>query len=73
MEFDHSKLAGRVKEKFKSQEGLAEFLGWPPSKLSNRMLNKIQFKADEIVQLCEPDCLDIKSHEIELYFFTLKF
>lgn len=73
MEFDHSKLAGRIKEKFGSQDKLAEFLSWPPSKLSNRMLNKIQFKADEIIQLSAPDCLDIKSHEIELYFFTPKF
>ena len=73
VEFDHSKLAGRIKEKYGSQAALAEDLFWPPSKLSNRMRNKVHFSDDEIWTLCAPDCLDIVSEEITLYFFTPKF
>lgn len=71
MQFDHSKLAGRIKEKYGSQDALARELGWPPSKLSNRMRNKVQFDTDEIYTLIAPECLDIDPREIELYFFTL--
>lgn len=70
MEFNHAKLAGRIKEKFGSQAALAKFLGWPSSRLSNRMRNKVHFDDVEICRLCAPDCLDIEAHEIVLYFFT---
>lgn len=73
MEFDHSKLAGRIKEKFGSQSALAKHLGWAESKLSNRMNNKKAFETDEILALCRPDCLDIEALEIPKYFFTPKF
>lgn len=73
MQFDHSKLAGRIKEKFRTQARLAKALNWPPSKLSNRMNNKIPLSDDEIWTLCAPDCLDIAPEEITLYFFTPKF
>lgn len=71
MQFDHSKLAGRIKEKYGSQDALAKALGWPASKLSNRMRNKVQFDAEEIHTLIAPNCLDIDPGEIEAYFFTL--
>lgn len=73
MPFDFSKLAGRITEKFGSQVALAEFIGWSPSALSNRLTNKIPFGTDEIVTLCAPDCLDIAPEEIVIYFFTKKF
>lgn len=73
VEFDHSKLAGRIKEKYGSQAALAKALNWPPSKLSNRMHNKIHFTDDEIWTLCDPACLDIASEDITLYFFAPKF
>lgn len=73
MKFNHDKLAGRIKEKFGSQDALAKFLGWPASRLSNRMRNKVHFDDVEIWLLCAPDCLDIKEHEIVLYFFTEEF
>lgn len=73
MKFNHSKLAGRIKEKFGSQSALAEFLGCAPSALSNRMNNKIPFDTEEIVRLCAKDCLDIPSEESYLYFFDPKF
>lgn len=73
MEFDHSKLLGRIKEKFGSQDALAEYMGWSPSALSNRVNNKIHFDTDEIIKLCDPSCLDIQAEDIGLYFFTPKF
>lgn len=71
MAFDHSKLLGRITEKFGSQAALAEQIGWAPSALSNRVNNKIHFDTDEIVMLC--DYLDIEPEDIGLYFFTPKF
>lgn len=70
MKFNHDKLAGRIKEKFGSQAALAKFLGWPESKLSNRMRNKVHFDDEEIWTLCATDCLDIKGEEVHLYFFS---
>lgn len=73
MEFDHSKLAGRITEKFGSQAALADYLGWPASKLSNRMLNKVQFSPDEMILLSEPRCLDIPPQDYVVFFLTPKF
>lgn len=72
MEFDHSKLAGRIKERFGSQARLAAHIGMSESSFSYRMSNKIQFGADEIVELCAPSCLDIAPGDIPTYFFYPK-
>ena len=71
MQFDHSKLAGRIVEKFGSQRALCAHIDWTESKLSARMTNLVQFDADEIMLLCAPDVLDIPSEEIPVYFFAL--
>lgn len=71
MAFDHSKLLGRITEKYGNQKALAQQVGWSPSALSNRLNNNIQFDADEIASLCT--CLDIAPEEIGVYFFTPKF
>lgn len=71
MEFNHDKLCGRITEKFGTQAALAQHIRWPESKLSNRLNNKIQFDADEIVMLCAPDVLDIAHEDIPVYFFAL--
>lgn len=72
MEFDHSKLAGRIKEKFGSQKKLAEYLSMRDSALSNRLNNVVPFGPEEIWTLCQPACLDIPPEEIAAYFFTPK-
>lgn len=72
MEFDYSKLLGRVIEKLGSQAKLAEYLGMGESALSNRMNNKVHFSPDEIWEICDPACLDIPGEEIHVYFFTPK-
>lgn len=71
MVFDHSKLLGRITEKFGSQRALALQVEWSPSALSNRLNNKSHFDTDEITTLCT--CLDIEPEEIGVYFFTPKF
>lgn len=71
MQFNHDKLCGRITEKFGSQAGLCQRIGWPESKLSNRLNNKVQFDADEIIMLCAPDVLDIVSEDIPAYFFVV--
>lgn len=69
MNFDHSKLNGRITEKFGSQRALAAHIGWTESKLSARLNNTVQFDAEEIVLLC--GVLDIPDEEIVAYFFTI--
>ena len=71
MNFDHSKLLGRIVEKFGSQRALAAYIGWTESKLSARLNNSVQFDAEEIMLLCAPDVLDIPPEEIQVYFFTV--
>lgn len=72
MDFDYSKLKGRIAEKFKSRKALAEYLGMFPSALSNRLSGKVQFRHDEIMAICAPECLDIPAEQIGTYFFTPK-
>lgn len=70
MQFDHSKLAGRIVEKFGSQRALCAHIGWTESKLSARMNNLVQFDADEIYLLAGKDVLDIAPEEFGEYFFA---
>lgn len=69
MQFDHSKLLGRIIEKFGSQKALCAHIGWTESKLSARLNNLVQFDADEIYMLA--DVLDIPAEEIPAYFFSV--
>lgn len=72
MGFDFSKLNGRIAEKFKSHKALAEHISMAPSALSNRLGGKVQFRPDEIMAICAPECLDIPGEDIGTYFFTPK-
>ena len=71
MQFNYSKLLGRITEKFGSQRALALKIGWSESRLSARLNNTVQFDADEIMLLSAPDVLDISCEEIPIYFFTI--
>lgn len=68
--FNFSDLEGRIVTKFKTREAFAAHLGMQPSALSNRLKQHIQFRADEILAICQPDCLDIDPQDIQKYFFT---
>jgi hypothetical protein len=71
MQFNHSKLLGRIIEKFGSQRALAEAIGWTDSKLSARLNNAVHFDTEEMYLLSAPDVLDIPGEEIPAYFFTV--
>jgi hypothetical protein len=71
MNFDHSKLLGRIVEKFGSQRALASAIGWTESKLSARLNNSVNFDSEEIMLLSAPDVLDIPCEEFPAYFFTV--
>ena len=70
MLFDFSRLKGRIAEKFGTRAAFASHLGIQPSALSNRLSGATQFRADEILVICQPDCLDIAAEDIQAYFFT---
>ena len=71
MSFDHSKLLGRIIEKFGSQRALAAAIGWTESKLSARLNNSVHFDTEEMALLSSPDVLDIPGEEIAAYFFAV--
>lgn len=70
--FDFSKLRGRIVERFGSGLALCQSqkVDMTPAALSERLNNRIPFKAPEIYALCAPDVLDIPGSEIDAYFFT---
>lgn len=70
MAFDYSKLRGRIKEKYNTQDLFAEKLGIARTSLSLRLNGKVEFSQEEIIKSC--NLLDITPEEIPLYFFTTK-
>lgn len=70
MEFNYSKLEGRMKEKQFTQEKLAILLKISPPTLSLKLNNKSLFSQDEISQIS--DIIEIPKNEIGVYFFTPK-
>lgn len=70
MEFDFSKLLGRIVEVYGTRSAFAEAWGKTESFVSNRLNNKIQFDANEIHEVCE--LLAISCADIPVYFFTVK-
>lgn len=68
--FDFSKLRGKIKEVFRTQNAFAERMNMNEATLSNKLNNNVEFSPKEIVRAC---CLlKIAFEEIKLYFFTLK-
>lgn len=70
MQFDYSKLLGRIKECGYTQETLAKRIGIAESSMCLKLNNKADFKKIEVFLICE--ALEIKSEEIGVYFFTQK-
>lgn len=69
MQFDYSKLRGRVREMTKTQEALAAEAGMKEATYSQKINNNSEFKQSEILQICE--VLNIPHDQIHAYFFTL--
>lgn len=70
MQFDYSKLLGRIKECGFTQETLAKHIGIAKSSMCLKLNNKANFRHDEIFLICV--ALEIKTQEIGVYFFTAK-
>ncbi|WP_415287168.1 DUF739 family protein [Clostridium perfringens] len=69
MNFDYSKLKGKIKENFDTQDNFSKALGISRTSLSFRLNNHIDFTQSEIVKSCE--LLGLKNQEIVDYFFCL--
>ena len=70
MAFDYSKLRGKIKEVYGTQDNFATKLGIGRVSLSQRLNNFLDFSQEEINKSCE--ILGIKKEEIPIYFFTPK-
>ncbi len=70
MAFDYSKLRGKIKEVFETQDKFAEALGIGRVSLSQRLTNKLEFSQTEISR--GVDLLGISRDDIPCYFFAPK-
>ena len=68
MQFDNSKLRGRIIEKFGSQLAFSLAISMKPGSLSQRLKGGIDFTSSEIFKIIKE--LDIPIEEVGLYFFT---
>lgn len=66
--YDYSKLEGRIKEIFGTQGKCSEAMNLSEKILSNKINNKSVWKQDQIEMACE--VLGIERQFIGLYFFT---
>jgi len=70
MAFDYSKLRGKIKEVFGTQDSFAEALGIGRVSLSQRLTNKLEFSQIEISNGAK--LLGICDEQISAYFFTVR-
>ena len=67
---DYSKLYGKIKEVFGTQEAFADAMKMSRTAINARLTQKIEWKSLEIAKACE--LLGIPLSESYLYFFSLK-
>lgn len=70
MAYNYSKLRGKIKEVYGTQENFATAMQISTVSLSDKLNNKVQFQQKEINLACK--LLKIEAQEITDYFFTLK-
>lgn len=70
MEFDYSKLRGRIVEKYKTIGCFCDDFGISPTAMSEKLMNRSRFSQTDIIRMS--DMLDIKPDDIAKYFFTLR-
>lgn len=68
MNWNYSKLRGRIKEIFGTQEAFAKAIGISSVSLSQRLNNVLEFTQEEIFNSCE--VLNIPLTDMMSYFFT---
>lgn len=70
MKFNHSKLRGKIKEVFGTQEAFADAMGISTTSLSAKLNGSVEFKLSEVVQAVK--ILQLEEKDIAVYFFTLE-
>ena len=70
MDYDYSKLRGRIVEKYGSQSNFANRMNLSDNTVSRKMNSIVGFSREDILKWC--DALDIKTKEIGEYFFIPK-
>jgi len=70
MEYDYSKLRGRIIEKFGTIGNFQKHLDVSNVVVSKKMNNKVRLSHDDITQWA--DLLEIPMDQIGVYFFTRK-
>lgn len=70
MAFDYSKLRGKIREIFKTQDEFAKAIGLSNTSVSAKLNNKVEWTQQEINKASE--VLKISESEIFAYFFTEK-
>lgn len=68
--FDYSKLYGKIREVFGTQEAFADAMELSRSAVNKRLMQSIEWKSLEIVKAC--DLLGIDLTDAHLYFFVKK-
>ena len=68
--YDYSKISGKIVEVFGKQYAFAKAMGWSERTCCLKLNNKIEWKQSEI--LLASKLLGIKDNEIFTYFFTKK-
>lgn len=68
--FDYSKLLGKIKECFNTQEAFSEAMGMSLTAVNQRLNNKVDWSPAEIVKACE--LLSIGMDNVAIYFFNKK-
>ncbi len=70
MDFDYSKLSGKIKEKFDTRDKFAKAMGWSTRTLSLKMSGSREWKQKDIRKAMQ--LLGLIADDIPQYFFTLK-
>lgn len=70
MAFDYSKLRGKIKEVFSTQENFGKAMDLSTVSISNKLNNKVEWSQHEINKASR--ILNIPDEEVTAYFFTEK-
>ncbi len=68
--YDYSKLRGRIKEVFGTQEAFAQAIGLTERSVSLKITSKRSWKQDEIISSI--NVLNLTTDDIKPYFFVVK-
>lgn len=70
MQYNYSRLLGRIVEKVGTQGRFADAIGLSERTISLKLNGRIDWKQGEIAKAC--DILEIEPADIPAYFFALK-